>query len=254
MTYNEADIIEEMMRHNRGMVDTIFVLDGSDDGTDRLLQGFPEVELILKDADVAPGARVRDHHRQALLDAARERHGHGHWFTLMHGDEFFHDDARAVAEAAHKQGAARVNWAAMQFFMHESDEPLDVSLPVQQRLTWYSPFWVEIRQFRDDPRAAYRAGEHGRVFPRGVGWRPYSRMPIVKHYPYRDPDQMRARLQTMESRGFSGTAAETAVYRPTYAQEYKVARRFEGDFGELETDRQGGLLRMMWRWRRWVRV
>lgn len=85
LTYNEADIIEEMMEHNRGMIDTIFVLDGSDDGTDRILASYPEVELILKDGDVA--------------------------------------------------------------------------LPVQQRLTWYSPFWVEIRQpARRLPRRRARSG------------------------------------------------------------------------------------------------
>ena len=61
-------------------------------------------ELILKDEEVAKGAKVQDYHRQALLDAAHERYGVGHWFTLMHGDEIFHDDPRDIIEKAEKQG------------------------------------------------------------------------------------------------------------------------------------------------------
>lgn len=79
-------------------------------------------------------------------------------------------------------------------------------------------------------------------------------MPIVKHSPYRDPEQMKVRLNAMQNRGFSGTAAEASVYRTTDAREYTVARRFEGSFEELEMGRQRGLLHMFWRWRRWVKV
>ena len=93
MTYNEADIIEEMMETNRHFVDTIFVLDGSDDGTDKILSSYKEVEKIFKDQDVTSG-RVRDYHRQMLLEAAHRRYGVGHWFTLMHGDEIFYDNPR----------------------------------------------------------------------------------------------------------------------------------------------------------------
>lgn len=253
LTYNEVDIIDEMMASNRHGVDAVFVLDGSDDGTAERLARYPEVELILKDSDVAAGDRVRDFHRQALLEAARARHGAGHWYTLMHGDEIFHDDPRAVTAAAERQGASLVNWAVMQFFLHPDDADRDPSGPVQSRVRWYSPFWVEVRQFRDRPGAAYREGEHGRVFPRGVGWRPYARMPILKHYPYRTPEQARARLRGMARRGFTGSDVAGEVLRTRYEPRYRVSRRFTGDFGELEMDRQGGLLRMWWRWKRWTR-
>jgi hypothetical protein len=262
MTYNEADIIEEMMDANRGQVDTIFALDGSDDGTDAILAGYSEVELLLRDEEVAPGSRVRDHHRQVLMDAAHERYGTGHWFTLMHGDEIFHDDARTIAEHAEQQGARRVNWAAMQFFLHPDDEAgFDATLPVQQRVRWYSPFWVEVRQFRSSPTSRYPT-RHGVVVPEGVGWRPFHKMPIFKHYPFRSPEQARARLATMRARGFSGTGSgesgkdsvEGSVFRPRYGDAYRRVKRFDGDFGECELDRQGNLLTMVWRWKRWVRT
>ncbi|MCA9837014.1 MAG: glycosyltransferase family 2 protein [Trueperaceae bacterium] len=252
MTYNEADIIDEMMAANRHFVDTIFVLDGSDDGTAERLAKYPEVELILKDQDVAGTEKVQDFHRQALLEAAHERYGTGHWFTLMHGDEIFYNNPRKMIERAEKQGAKRVNWAAMQFFMHLSDEPLDMSLPVQERLRWYSPFWVEIRQFKSSANTRY-AKKHGQVIPEGVGWQPYSKMPIFKHYPYRSPEHRQRRIEQMKTRGFSGTSAEGTVYRETFMSIYKTARKFEDDFGDFELDRQGNLLSMMWRWRKLVK-
>lgn len=157
MSYNERDIIEEMMESNRGHVDTIFALDGSDDDPDP---------------------------RQ----------------------------------------------------------------PVQQRGRWYSPAGSRSASSRAAPGRVI-----GSVLPSGVGWRPYSRMPLLKHYPYRSPEQMTARLARMRERGFSGTPAETTIHRLRYAGEYRRAERFEGDFDDLELDRQGNLLTMWWRWKRWVR-
>lgn len=252
LTRNEEDMIEEMLHANAPYVDTIFALDGSSDGTERILKGHPKVERLLRDEEVALGGRVRDFHRQTLLEAAQERYGFGHWFTLMHGDEIFHSDPRAVIAAAERQGAQRVNWAVMQFFLHPNDAP-DPGKPVQERLRWYSPFWVEIRQFRGGKRTAYPPGQHGKVIPDGVGWRPYSKMPLLKHYPYRSPAQMQARLKDIETRGFSGTPPDTTIYRERYSPEYRFACRFSGDFGPLEPERQGNLLTMMWRWKCYVR-
>jgi hypothetical protein len=253
MTYNEADIIKEVMEANRHVVDTIFALDGSDDGTDEILGQYKEVELILKDKDVT-SSPVRDYHRQVLLAAAHERYGVGHWFTLMHGDEIFHDDPRKIAEQADKQGASRVNWAAMQFFMHTSDEPLDTTRPVQERLKYYSPFWLEIRQFKSSARTFYKDGVHGKVIPEGVGWRPFSKVPLYKHYSYRTPEQMQRRLEVMAQRGFSGGRVRQNIYCETFSDEYKEARKFDGDFGEFEMSKQGNLLTMTYRWKRLTRV
>jgi hypothetical protein len=251
MTYNEADIIEEMMEHNRHFVDTVFVLDGSDDGTDKILSSYKEVEKIFKDQDVT-SSQVRDYHRQALLEAAHQRYGTGHWFTLMHGDEFFYDNPRTIAEQADKQGAKRVNWAAMQFFIHTTDEPLATTKKVQERLTWYSPFWLEIRQFKSSKVTRYQEGKHGSVVPDGVGWQPYSKVPIFKHYPYRTPQQMQQRLETMKQRGFSGTVLDASIYRERYSSEYKESRKFSGDFEEFEMNRQN-LLTMTYKWKRLVK-
>ena len=261
LTYNETDIIDEMMHANRHAVDAIFVLDGSTDDTPEKLAQYPNVHTILRDADVLKqGETLRDYHRQVLLEVARATFGTGHWYTLMHGDEIFHDNPRTVIEQAEKQGAKRVNWAAMQFFLHTSDktryEQADITAvnetelnkDVQTQVRWYSPFWLEIRQFKDQAGVHYPVGQHGKVIPAGVGWKPYSRVPVFKHYPYRSPKQMIERLGA-SSRGFSGTAAHTSIFRDRYAPEYRRAFRFDGGFGHFENMH---LLTALWHWRQLV--
>ncbi|NJK43139.1 MAG: hypothetical protein HC933_01720 [Pleurocapsa sp. SU_196_0] len=214
------------------------------------------------DAEVAPNARVRDAHRQVLLDAARAEFGRGHWYTLLHADEFFHDDPRAIIAHAEREGAGFVNWASMQFFMHTTDRdlfdahghPLEPS--VQRRLRWYSPFWIEVRQFLDEPglpwlEVAYRRLEHGRVFPRGTRFKPFSRMPVLKHYPYRSPAQMNAKSGAS---GFSVAHAHPqAIFRETAQPIYRTACQLEQperpDFGAFEMLRQPSLLGMLWQQR-----
>ena len=266
MTYNEADVLPQMLTHTLPSVDAIFALDGSNDATPEILRACQKLEGLLFDHDVAGGGRVRDHHRAVLLKAARARYGVGHWYSLLHADEFTHDDPRAVIEAAELEGAGFVNWLAMQFFLHPEDadlydahgQPLEPS--VQQRVTWYSPFWVEVRQFLDVPqfawqRVAYREGEHGRVYPRGTGWRPYSRMPLLKHYPYRSPAQVGAKSQDS---GFSvAHSGSRAVFTQTAGSIYRTARKLETpdapDFLEFELSRQKSLLETMWAQRKLLR-
>ena len=250
LTYNETDIIDEMMHANRHTVDAIFVLDGSTDDTPEKLAQYSEVHTILRDADVLkPSEKLRDYHRQVLLEAARAAFGTGHWYTLMHGDEIFHHNPKRVIEHADKQGAQRVNWAAMQFFLHTSDKGKNTDNDVQAKVRWYSPFWLEIRQFKDQPGVHYPRGQHGKVIPTGVGWKPYSHVPIFKHYPYRSPEQMAARMAA-SSRGFSATASHTSIFRDRYAPEYRQACYFEDDFGHFENMH---LLTALWRWRRLVK-
>ncbi len=263
MTYNEADVLPEMLKATLPHVDAIFALDGSSDATPEILQTCPKLEGLLFDRDVAQGGRVRDHHRAELLKAARAKYGAGHWYSLLHADEFTHDDPRAVISAAELEGAGFVNWLAMQFFLQPDDaalydahgQPLEPS--VQRRVTWYSPFWVEVRQFLDEPQfawqtVAYRDGEHGRVYPHGTRWKPFSKMPVLKHYPYRSPVQVNAKAQDA---GFSvAHSGARAVFTQTAGNIYRSARQLQTplapDFMEFERSRQKSLLETMWMQRR----
>jgi Glycosyl transferase family 2 len=262
MTYNEQDVLPEMLLEAERHVDAIFALDGSSDDTLAILRAHEKVHRVFLDAEVAPNVRIRDAHRQVLLDAARAEFGRGHWYTLLHADEFFHDDPREMIVRAEREGAGFVNWASMQFFMHTTDRdlfdthghPLEPS--VRRRLRWYSPFWIEVRQFLDEPglpwlEVAYRPGEHGRVFPRGTRFKPFSRMPVLKHYPYRSPAQMNAKSGAS---GFSVAHAQPqAIFRETAQPIYRSAHRLghpeTPDFGVFELSRQPSLLAMLVRQR-----
>ena len=53
MTYNEVDIIREVMDNNLKFFDKI-VLDGSVDGTTEIIQEYSNVRYLLHDKDIYP--------------------------------------------------------------------------------------------------------------------------------------------------------------------------------------------------------
>jgi glycosyltransferase involved in cell wall biosynthesis len=255
MTYNEADVLPEMLEAIAGEVDAIYALDGSSDETTVILEGHPLITKILRDADVVKAGKTQDFHRQALLKAARIDHGAGHWYTLLHADEFPHDSPRHIIDLAEREGAGFVNWMAMQFFLHPDDAPLydaqgkPLEGGVQQRVRWYSPFWIEVRQFLDVAqfpwqRVAYLEGEHGRVKPHHTRWKPLSKMPIFKHYAFRSPAQVRSKQRNP---GFSAAhESHQDVFSKTAQAIYKDAHCLENplqpNFGPFEMAQQGSLL------------
>jgi Glycosyl transferase family 2 len=254
LSFNEADVLPQMLAAHESEIDVIYALDGSTDETTNILRQHPLIDKILLDKDVAQNAPVRDFHRQALLEVARQRHGYGHWYTLLHADEFFHDSPRAVIRAAEETGAGMVNWMSMQFFLHLSDTHLynEAGIPIdqdiQKRITWYSPFWIEVRQFLDVQqffwqKVAYKQGQHARVHPHGHRLKPFWKMPILKHYTYRSPAQILGKnLQP----GLSASTLQQAVFRTTAQDIYKYGIQLKNplqpDFGRLELAHQKSLL------------
>jgi hypothetical protein len=246
LTHNEIDVIEEYLEATLPYFDGVFALDHSDDGTFDVLSSYPKVLRIFRQNEVAPQG-ICDADRQILLDAARKAFGPGHWYALLHADEFFYHNPRIVAEQAEAEGAHWVNWIALQFFFHpqDQDRPLWEIPSVQDRLQWYSPLWVEVRQFRDRPQAAYRPGEHRRVIPRGIGWRPYSKAPVLFHYPYRSPDQFAAKRKNP---GFSDSFNDPELFRPTFQPAYRRAYSRAQGLGPFEHPQPLWRL-LFWRWR-----
>jgi glycosyltransferase involved in cell wall biosynthesis len=265
LTYNEADVLPEMLEAVRSEIDIIYALDGSSDQTPEILQADPLVKTVLFDQDVAPKQKIRDYHRQALLDLARAEHGLGHWYTLLHADEFFHDSPRKIIQQAELEKAGFVNWMSMQFFLHLQDQGLydqngQPLLPkVQQRIRWYSPFWIEVRQFLDLPqfgfgKVAYRR-QHLHPAPHGIGWKPFSKMPILKHYSYRSPWQMNAKKinSGMSEANWHNANVFRETAEPLYRYAYQLENTTKPDFAEFELQKQKTLLHLFLKFKQLTR-
>jgi len=255
MTCNEADCIEEVMNEHTKYFDKILVLDGSNDGTEEIIRRYPQVKYLIKDKDIIdklPNHKIEDGARQFLLEKAQEMYGYEGWITLLHGDEIFYDNPVLVAEAAEKGKADKVNWYAMNFFLHTSDMGRDLESikSVQERVTWYCPGFLEIRQYRNKKGIYYNPVRGGKTLAEGVGWRIYSKFPVYKHYPFRSVAQMLRKKKQHDLTGFACTYREVTDERSCFRDilpGFKVARKFDGSFHEFEMKQQGSLL---WRWLR----
>lgn len=255
LTCNEEDVIAEVMDVNRKYFDKILVLDGSSDKTEEIVRSYDCVKYFLKDKEIIdklPNRKFEDGARQFLLEKAQAMYPIEGWFTLLHGDEIWHDDPNYVAEEAEKVRAEKVNWYAMNFFLHTSDKGrnLEAIRSVQERVLWYCPGYIEIRSFKNKPGIYYDLGQRHEGLPHGIGWKIYKHFPIYKHYPFRSVSQMLRKKQQHVQSGFSESYLWFKDADGCYIDilpNYRVTRRFDGSFHEFEIKNQGSLL---WRWLR----
>ncbi|MDD5593773.1 MAG: glycosyltransferase [Candidatus Margulisbacteria bacterium] len=256
ITRDEEDVIEEVMNVNRRYFDKIFVLDGSSDRTEEIIRSYDCVKYFLKDREIIdqlPNRKFEDGARQFLLSKAQEMYPVEGWFTLLHGDEIWHDDPNWVAEQAEKSRAEKVNWYVMNFFLHTSDKGRDLEAikSVQERVLWYCPGYLEIRSFRNKPGIHYELGQKNNVIPQGIGWQIYKYFPVYKHYPFRSVRQIMKKKQSHRETGFNFTyekfEGEDSCFLDILPN-YKIARKYDGSFHEFEIKNQGSLLR------RWLRA
>jgi len=195
MTRNEDDVIEEVMETNKKYFDKILVLDGSDDRTEEIIRSYDCVKYFLKDREIIdqlPDRKFNTYADQFLLEKAQQMYPIEGWFTLLHGDEIWHDDPNWVAEEAEKARAEKVNWYVMNFFLHTSEKGQDLSAikSVQERILWYCPGFLEIRSFKNKKGIRYQFDKKWNVLPMGIGWKIYKYFPVYKHYPLRSVEQI----------------------------------------------------------------
>ena len=167
MSYNEEDIIKEVMDNNLKYFDKILVLDGSNDGTTEIIRSYKNVVYLIHDDEIFPKRKVSDGMRQFLLEKAQELFPIEGWFTILHGDEILVDNPNDIAIRAEKAGAEIVNWHALNFFLHTSEKGKQINTHerIQDQVMHYSPGGLEIRQFKNKPNIHYDITRTGRVFP-----------------------------------------------------------------------------------------
>ncbi|MFA5892922.1 MAG: glycosyltransferase [Candidatus Margulisiibacteriota bacterium] len=260
VTRDEDDVIEEVMNVNKKYFDKILVLDGSSDRTEEIIRSYDCVKYFLKDRDIIdklPNRKFRDYARQYILEKAQAMYPIEGWFTILHGDEIWHDDPNWVAQEAEKARAERVNWYGMNFFLHTSDKGKDLHSikSIQERILWYCPGFLELRSFRNKIGTRYnREKQFNNIVPEGIGWQIYKHFPVYKHYSFRSVEQILKRKKVQFENDY------TTYQRISSADDcfidilpgYKVARKYDGSFHEFEIKEQGTLFSRWLRGRKYI--
>lgn len=258
MTYNEEDIIEEVMHHNKKFFDKILVLDGSSDRTEEILRSFDNVVYLIKDQDLYPKRKVDNGARQFLLEEAQKRYGYDGWFTVLHGDEIMVDNPLEIAERAQKAKAEKVTWHSLNFFLHTSqiNQVFTAEKTIQEQVTYYQPGSLEVRQFKNKKGLFYNLNQAASVLPYNIGFRTLFDFPIFKHYIVRSPQQVQKRpisgfanitpekLETLKSIPYE------ACFKDKLYPDLKQVRHYTGSFDEFEPGKRPAFI---WQWLNWHR-
>lgn len=239
MAKDEADIVHEVVRHLSDQIQNLFFSAG-DAPTRDVIVASNSVNGWAREAPAPIGMRT-DGHRQVLLDMARDARDHEGdrrptWVVSVQGDEIYHDDLLRHVIMADEERATVLNCQVATFLPHESQrEGWDWTQPLGRRLTYYIWDFGEHTGFLDLPWLHYKADEHMRAHPRGIYpgvWA--KKKPVRKHYPFRSPEQMRARI---EDRLKSGWQPHYAHYQDVFLGDVaagRIMRPWLGWFPEKE--------------------
>ena len=191
---NEADIIEQTLRAAARWCDSIYVLDnGSTDGTwekvQALAQELPAVIPFMQDS-----RPFDDSIRGVILRHHLSRANPNDWWCILDADEFYIDDPRSFLSRI----PPRYQAVWMQLFVYLfTDKDLETwrqypelfhALPIEQRLRYYvNGDYSELRFFRHAESLEYVPGaDLHPIYPHRIR---------MKHFAYRSPEQIQARLE-----------------------------------------------------------
>jgi hypothetical protein len=205
---NEADILEETVTHNAALLDWLLVVDcGSDDGSTALLRRLavtlPNVVLA---AELPPSLPedVRCH----LWNRYRKELTPRDWWVTVDADEFLDGNVRAVIAGAAHEGADHVFSRHANFYYTAAEyrawqegreSEADRGRPIAERRRHYRMHVSMIRAFRNLPWLRW---EEGTYLPKRLA-RAGSRRLGFRHYQWRDPVQIAARLAIRAEAGLS---------------------------------------------------
>ena len=262
MTYNEEDIIEDVMESHKKHFDKILVLDGSTDKTPEILQSYDNVVYYLRDEQIFPKRKITDGVRQFLLEEAQKRYGYDGWFSLLHGDEIFVDDPNEIILKAEKQGADIVNWHMLNFFLHTSQkENYNDFAPLTERLTHFSPGGLEIRQFKNKKGIFFKLDQISRVLPYGLKNKPLWDYPIIRHYPERSIRQKLNRpvngFQSQNPNQFEKKDIEqikNQLFKEILDPKNLQTRIYDGSFHELAPGNRPSFFSQWLAWRKYKEI
>ncbi len=235
---DEADAIPTVLASLADQIDVLYYFAGDVATADAIVANArPGWARAIPD----PKLRHTDGLRHFLLEQARrdaETDGDPRpmWIMNIQGDEVYHDDLRRHIMLAQAERATVMTCQVATFLLHESQrEGWDWTLPLEQRLTHYIWDFGEHAGFLDFPWLYYMPSEHMRAHPHGLYPARYaSARPVRKHYPFRTPEQARARI---EDRLKSGWQPHYENYRDVFLSGKAADRdikRYHGWFGDAE--------------------
>lgn len=260
MTYNEDDIIEDVMKATQKYFDKILVLDGSTDRTEEIIRSFSNVVYFLKDQDIFPKRKIYDGARQFLLEKAQAMFGYDGWFTLLHGDEIFVDDPNIIAARAEESKAEKVNWHLLNFFLHKSQkETFNHHGNLVDQLVYYQPGNLEIRQFKNKKGIYYPLNQIYSVIPKGIGYKMLWDYPVIRHYVHRGLIQR----QKKPILGFLAKVQETKtdisqniliddLFLDKLSKDRKQVRHFTGNYNEFTPGKRPSFFRQWLNWHQYA--
>lgn len=208
---NEADVIEESLRAAARWCDHIYVWDnGSTDGTWEIVNSLSRsVEQIVpwKQQDTTFGDGLRGE----IFREFRHRASDDDWWCLLPADEFYVIDPRAFLSGVPERYGV-VWYASLSYYFssvaadeyRRDPDAFSDSIPVAERCRYYLAHWSEPRFARhtalaDWPEDLYAA------WPPSINAVEHSPVRILaKHFAYRSPAQIEARIATRAAAALSG--------------------------------------------------
>ena len=202
---DEGDIVAQALDHLLSWADTVVVLDtGSTDDTWDIIQERSRV-----DGRVVPMSHepilFNDNLRGYLFDRHRDRFNSGDWVLRVDADEVYHVPPPVfVAERLRRgESAVHLQWYYFRLTRREADDYEsgrvdtldDRRRPIGERRRFYkASTYAEPRMFRYRRSVRWPADAS---FPFNAGFVARERIPI-RHYPHRDPMQMKRRFALRE--------------------------------------------------------
>ena len=206
---NEADIIVQSLSSAAEWCDFIYVFDnGSTDSTWEKVLG-----VASKNDRIIPfkqdSADFHDGLRGEIFNQYKNNSEEGDWWCRLDADEFYIDDPRIFLSKI-PEPYELVCSASFGFYFTDADlkayeqDPARYaeSVPVEEKITYYSNRWSEIRCVKHVKDMAWPLDSAWPVSNRNI----YPIRIWTKNYRYRSPEQMQSRIETrrnaMERGGF----------------------------------------------------
>jgi glycosyltransferase involved in cell wall biosynthesis len=229
---DEDDVIAQSLAHAARWCEAIHVVDnGSTDGTWERVQA-----LARSDPRIRPFVRTTqpygDYLRVGPYNALHAGLGRDDWWLVLDADEFLAEDpgpviARAAAEGADVIWAWQIQFQFTDVDLADWERGADSrARAVTERRRHYVIDWREPRLFRNAPGRPWDVGRSTKV-PDGLGRR-CSRLVMNRHYQFRDPPQIEARVRLRQGLPSFARHVPSADWRDYVRPARSLTRHEEG--------------------------